>query len=115
MVENIKIPDNVKAKEKLFDGISNLPNKAMQAEARAKFELLMKLLPKVASQQKFLERRLAQSGETILQQRADPGIGLLYSALGAINTNNDTNFLRFILDPSKTSARLRELNLERNN
>lgn len=106
--------DNVKAKEKLFEGISNLPNKAMQAEARAKFELLMKLLPKVASQQKFLERRLAQSGETILQQRADPGIGLLYSALGAINTNNDTNFLRFILDPSKTSARLRELNLERN-
>ncbi len=106
--------DNVKAKEKLFEGISNLPNKAMQAEARAKFELLIKLLPKVASQQKFLEQRLAQSGERVLQQRASPEIGFLFSALNAINTNNDTNFLRFILDPSKTSARLKELNLERN-
>ena len=106
--------DNIVAKEKLFEGIRNLPNKTMQAEARAKFELLIKLLPKVSSQQKFLEQRLAQSGEKMLQERASPEIGLLFSALKVISTNNDTNFLRFILDPSKTSARLRELNLERN-
>jgi len=104
---------NLEAKEQLNFAINNLKTEAMRKEAKAKFQLLLELIPRVSKQQDYLDNLLKQSGGAFSERTSQLGAAF-YSVINFLNQNNDRKFIEFILDPSKSAARLREIMPRRN-
>ena len=104
---------NLEAKEQLNFAINNLKTEAMRKEAKAKFQLLLELIPRVSKQQDYLDNLLKQSGGAFSERTSQLGAAF-YSVVNFLNQNNDRKFIEFILDPSKSAARLREIMPRRN-
>lgn len=100
--------ENLEAKKALDTAIENLPSSTAQKEARAKFNLLIELIPRVAEMDKLIKAKLGDDPED-LARRAGVTPAAVYSTLNFLNINNDRRFIEFILDPNKSVARLREV------
>jgi hypothetical protein len=100
--------ENLEAKKALDTAIENLPSGPAQKEARAKFNMLIELIPRVAEMDKLIKAKLGDDPEE-LARRAGVTPAAAYSALNFLNINNDRKFIEFILDPNKSVARLREV------
>ena len=100
--------ENLEAKKALDMAIENLPSGPAQKEARAKFNMLIELIPRVAEMDKLIKAKLGDDPEE-LARRAGVTPAAAYSALNFLNINNDRKFIEFILDPNKSVARLREV------
>lgn len=100
--------ENLEAKKALDTAIENLPSSTAQKEARAKFNLLIELIPRVAEMDKLIKAKLGDDPED-LARRAGVTPAAVYSTLNFLNINNDRKFIEFILDPDKSVARLREV------
>ena len=104
---------NKKVKEKMAFGIKSLSDPKQRAEALQKMEFLLKILPKVSSMEKTVESYLKTSSEEVAK-RSQPAQALFYTLDSVLNSNNNDAYVRFILDPTKSAARLRELLPKRN-
>ena len=100
--------ENLEAKKALDTAIENLPEGPAQKEARAKFNMLIELIPRVAEMDKLIKAKLGDDPED-LARRAGVTPAATYSFLNFLNINNDRKFIEFILDPNKSVARLREV------
>lgn len=100
--------ENLEAKKALDFAIENLPKGPAQKEARAKFNLLIELIPRVGEMDKLIRSKLGDDPEE-LARRAGVQPVAVYSLLNFLNLNNDRKFIEFILDPNKSAARLREI------
>ena len=100
--------ENLEAKKALDTAIENLPSGPAQKEARAKFNMLIELIPRVAEMDKLIKAKLGDEPED-LARRAGITPAAAYSFLNFLNINNDRKFIEFILDPNKSVARLREV------
>lgn len=98
---------NVKAKEALNTAINNLPSGPAQKEAKAKFNLLLELIPRAIETERTLSKAMTKT-ERVLAERAGPTPAGLYTLTNFLRLNNDRAFVEFILDPTKSSKRLRE-------
>ena len=98
---------NLDAKESLDFAIENLPTSTAQKEARAKFNLLIELIPRAAETEKILSSALGKT-DKVVAERAGPTPAGLYTLTNFLRLNNDRAFIDFILDPSKSSQRLRD-------
>jgi hypothetical protein len=98
---------NLDAKESLDFAIENLPTSKAQKEARAKFNLLIELIPRAAETEKILSSALGKT-DRLVAERAGPTPAGLYTLTNFLRLNNDRAFIDFILDPSKSSQRLRD-------
>jgi len=105
--------ENLEAKKALDTAIENLPSGPAQKEARAKFNMLIELIPRVAEMDKLIKAKLGDDPED-LARRAGVTPAATYSFLNFLNINNDRKFIEFILDPNKSVARLREVMPKRN-
>lgn len=105
--------ENLDAKKALDAAIENLPSGPAQKEARAKFNMLIELIPRVAEMDKLIKNKLGDDPED-LARRAGVTPAATYSFLNFLNINNDRKFIEFILDPNKSVARLREVMPNRN-
>lgn len=105
--------ENLEAKKALDTAIENLPSGPAQKEARAKFNMLIELIPRVAEMDKLIKAKLGDDPEE-LSRRAGITPAATYSFLNFLNINNDRKFIEFILDPNKSVARLREIMPKRN-
>ena len=104
---------NKKVKEKMALGIKSLSDPKQRAEALQKMEFLLKILPKVSSMENTVKSYLKTSGEEV-SRRSQPLQALVYTLDSVLNSNNNEAFVKFILDPTKTAARLKELLPKRN-
>ena len=100
-------------KEKMAFGIKSLSDPKQKQEALAKMDFLLKLLPKVSQMEGTLQKFLGLS-EDELAKRGGAGQAALYTLNNVLNSNNNEAFVRFMLDPSKSADRLRELLPARN-
>lgn len=100
-------------KEKMAFGIKSLSDPKQKQEALAKMDFLLKLLPKVSQMEGTLQKFLGLS-EDELAKRGGVGQTALYTLNNVLNSNNNEAFVRFMLDPSKSADRLRELLPARN-
>lgn len=100
--------DNLEAKKSLDFAIDNLPEGPAQKEARAKFNLLIELIPRVSEMDKLIRKKLGDDPEEIAK-RGGATPAAVYSMYNFLNSNNDRKFIEFILDPNKSVARLREI------
>ena len=100
--------ENMEAKKALDTAIENLPAGPAQKEARAKFNMLIQLIPRVAEMDKLIKSKLGDDPED-LARRAGVTPAAVYSTLNFLNINNNRRFIEFILDPNKSVARLREI------
>ena len=98
---------NLDAKEALDFAIENLPTSTAQKEARAKFNLLLELIPRAAETEKTLSSALRRK-DRVVAERAGPTPAGLYTLTNFLRLNNDRAFIDFILDPNKSSQRLRD-------
>ena len=98
----------MEAKKALDTAIENLPAGPAQKEARAKFNMLIQLIPRVAEMDKLIKSKLGDDPED-LARRAGVTPAAVYSTLNFLNINNNRKFIEFILDPNKSVARLREI------
>ena len=105
--------ENLEAKKELDKAIEYLPSGPAQKEARAKFNMLIELIPRVAEMDKLIKAKLGDDPED-LARRAGLTPAAAYSFLNFLNINNDRKFIEFILDPNKSVARLREIMPKRN-
>lgn len=99
--------ENVEAKESLKFAIDNLPTSKAQKEATAKFNLLLEFIPRISSMNSYLES-LLKLDPSVLEARSNLTPEILYTLMNLIHQNNDRNFIRFILDPERSAARLRD-------
>jgi len=104
---------NKKIREKLMFGLESISDPKDRAQAMEKFALIERLLPAVVKMEKTLTSALA-SGDDVLARRADPTVAGSWTIYELLNRNNNEKFLKFILDPNKSAARLRELLPKRN-
>jgi hypothetical protein len=104
---------NKNVKEKMALGIKSLSDPKQRAEALQKMEFLLNILPKVSNMEKTVESFLKTSSEEV-SKRSQPLQALFYTLDGVLNSNNNDAYVRFILDPTKSAARLRELMPKRN-
>lgn len=103
---------NPKVKEQMAFGIRSISDPAQRQNALEKMEFILKLLPKLSEQEKALEKIITSNTE-VLARRGSPISAALYSLENILRSNNDERFIRFILDPEKSAARLRELSPKR--
>ena len=104
---------NKNVKEKMALGIKSLSDPKQRAEALKKMEFLLNILPKVSNMEKTVESYLKTSSEEVAK-RSQPAQALFYTLDSVLNSNNNEAYIRFILDPTKSAARLRELMPKRN-
>jgi len=105
--------ENLEAKKALDTAVENLPSGPAQKEARAKFNMLIELIPRVAEMDKLIKAKLGDDPED-LARRAGVTPAAVYSFMNFLNINNDRKFIEFVLDPNKSVARLREVMPKRN-
>jgi hypothetical protein len=98
---------NKEVKEKLMFAIKSLRDPAMRQEALQKYEYLLKVIPKVSELEKTLTSLISRDANAVAA-RGTVTTSVFYTALNFLNKNNNENFIRFILDPSKSAQRLRE-------
>jgi hypothetical protein len=105
--------NGTEAKKELIFGIENLSDPKLRKEALERMDFLLKLIPQVSKMESTLKNFLGASPN----QFAERGVketATFYTLLNFLNTNNREAFVRFMLDPSKSAERLRELMPPRN-
>ena len=105
--------NGTEAKKELIFGIENLSDPKLRKEALQRMDFLLKLIPQVSKMESTLKSLLGGSPN----QFAERGVketAIFYTLTNFLNTNNREAFVRFMLDPSKSAERLRELMPPRN-
>ena len=99
---------NKKVKEQMAFGIRSLSDPKQRAEAFEKMNFLLKLIPKVSQMDKTLQKYLmGDSAEFAARGQAFQA--MLYTISNFLGNKNSEAFVRFILDPQRTAARLKEM------
>lgn len=99
---------NKEVKEKMALGIRSLSDPKQRAEALEKMNFLLNLIPKVSQMDQTVRRYLTDDAAE-LAKRGQPLQAAVYSVSNFLNNANSESFVRFILDPNRTAARLREI------
>jgi len=99
---------NKEVKEQLMFAIKSLKDPAMRKEALQKYEYLLKVIPKVSDLENTLTSLIGRDAGDVAA-RGTVETSAFYTTLNFLNKNNNENFIRFILDPSRSAERLREV------
>jgi hypothetical protein len=99
---------NKQVKEQMVLGIKSLSDPKQQKEALEKMNFLLNLIPKVSQMEKTLQGYLRQDASEFAKRSGQLQTAV-YSAFNFLNNQNSEAFVRFILDPSKSATRLKEL------
>ena len=99
---------NKQVKEQMVFGIKSLSDPKQQKEDLEKMNFLFSLIPKVSQMEKTLQGYLRQDASEFAQ-RSGTLQAAVYSTFNFLNNQNNEAFVRFILDPSKSANRLKEL------
>lgn len=99
---------NKQVKEQMVLGIKSLSDPKQQKEALEKMNFLLDLIPKVSQMEKTIQGYL-RGNTADFAQRSGPLQTAVYSAFNFLNNQNSEAFVKFILDPSKSASRLKEL------
>jgi len=105
--------NGTEAKKELIFGIENLSDPKLRKEALQRMDFLLKLIPQVSKMESTLKSLLGGTDD-IAARRGELKTGTLYTLDNLLNQNNREAFVRFMLDPSKSAERLRELMPPRN-
>lgn len=99
---------NREVKEQMAFGIRSLSDPKQQKEAFEKMNFLLDLIPKVSQMEKIVQGYLKEdAGE--FARRSGPLQAAIYTVSNFLNSQNSESFVRFILDPSKSASRLKEI------
>ena len=105
--------NGTEAKKELIFGIENLSDPKLRKEALQRMDFLLKLIPQVSKMESTLKSLLGGTDD-LAARRGELKTGTLYTLDNLLNQNNREAFVRFMLDPSKSAERLRELMPPRN-
>jgi hypothetical protein len=101
--------NGTEAKKEMVFGINSLSNPKLKKEALERMDFLLKLIPKVSKMESTLKSLLGGTADDIAARRGEIKTGAIYTLDNFLNQNNREAFVRFMLDPSKSAERLREL------
>tara|TARA_Y100000817_G_scaffold231366_1_gene183818 strand:- start:430 stop:2328 length:1899 start_codon:yes stop_codon:yes gene_type:complete len=105
--------NGTEAKKELIFGIENLSDPKLKKEALQRMDFLLKLIPQVSKMESTLKSLLGGTDD-LAARRGRLETGFLYTLDNFLNQNNREAFVKFMLDPSKSAERLRELMPPRN-
>ena len=99
---------NKEVKEKMAFGIRSLSDPKQQAEAFEKMNFLLNLIPKVSQMDQTVRKYLIGDAAEFAA-RGQFFQAMLYTVSNFLGNKNSEAFVRFILDPNRTAARLKEM------
>lgn len=99
---------NREVKEQMAFGIRSISDPKQQKEAFEKMNFILDFIPKVSQMEKTLQGYLKEdAGE--FARRSGPLQAAVYTVSNFLNSQNSESFVRFILDPNRSAARLKEI------
>lgn len=100
--------NGTEAKKELIFGIENLSDPRLKKEALQRMDFLLKLIPQVGKMESVLQSLLGGASGQFAERGVKETAGF-YTLLNFLQGNNRKAFVEFMLDPSKSADRLREL------
>tara|TARA_B100000085_G_C18555913_1_gene517719 strand:- start:48 stop:1934 length:1887 start_codon:yes stop_codon:yes gene_type:complete len=105
--------NGTEAKKEMLFGINSLSDPRLRKEALERMDFLLKLVPQVSRMESTLKSLIGGTADDVAR-RGEVRTAILYTLDNFLHQNNREAFVRFILDPSKSAERLRDLMPPRN-